>query len=85
MGASAYPRSSRGKESRILLPWIVHGPWLVEQHGHAVTLLEVSFGEAKRHLKQGDSMAMLLDQPWTVHNPGQKDARFLTATAPRIR
>jgi transcriptional regulator with XRE-family HTH domain len=47
--------------------------------------LDLRVGEALRHLKQGDCMAMLLDQSWTVRNPGQKDARFLTAIAPRTR
>jgi transcriptional regulator with XRE-family HTH domain len=44
--------------------------------------IDLWFGEAVRHLRQGDCMALLLDQTWTVRNPGQKDARFLTATAP---
>ena len=39
-------------------------------------------GETVRHLKQGDCMAMMLDQPWTVLNTGAGDARYLTATAP---
>jgi transcriptional regulator with XRE-family HTH domain len=44
--------------------------------------IDVRFGRAVRHLRQGDCMAMLLDQSWTVCNPGQKEARFLGATAP---
>ena len=47
--------------------------------------IELRFGEARRLLKQGDCMAMLLDQSWCVRNPGPRDARFLTATAPRTR
>lgn len=47
--------------------------------------VDLRIGEAVRHLKQGDCMAMLLDQPCALRNPGQKDARFLTATAPRAR
>jgi transcriptional regulator with XRE-family HTH domain len=44
--------------------------------------LDLGSGATVRHLKQGDCMAMLLDQSWTVRNPGKKDARFLTAIAP---
>jgi transcriptional regulator with XRE-family HTH domain len=47
--------------------------------------IDLGFGESVRHLKQGDCMAMLLDQTWIVRNPGPKDARFLIATAPRTR
>jgi transcriptional regulator with XRE-family HTH domain len=43
--------------------------------------IDLRFGEAVRHLRQGDCLAMALDQSWTLRNPGQKDARFLSATA----
>jgi transcriptional regulator with XRE-family HTH domain len=47
--------------------------------------IDLGFGEAVRHLRQGDCIAMLLDQTWVVRNRGPKDARFLVASAPRTR
>jgi transcriptional regulator with XRE-family HTH domain len=62
------------------------GPTIRQQQLWVLSgLIELRLGEAVRHLKQGDCVAMLLDQPCALRNGGPKDARFLTATAPQKR
>ncbi len=47
LATSQSDRRSRGQEARVLLPGIAHGPGLIEQQGHAVTLPEVTHGLTK--------------------------------------
>jgi hypothetical protein len=44
--------------------------------------IDLRLGELARHLGQGDCVAMVLDRPCAVRNPGPCNARLLTATAP---
>jgi hypothetical protein len=41
--------------------------------------LELRAGGDTTSLAAGDCMAMTLDRPITVHNPGDRDARYLVA------
>ncbi len=44
--------------------------------------IDIRLGELGRRLVQGDCIAIALDRPCAVRNPGRYSARLLTATAP---
>ncbi|HVY69845.1 MAG TPA: XRE family transcriptional regulator [Verrucomicrobiae bacterium] len=39
--------------------------------------MDITVGEARHQLREGDCLAMQLDGPTMFHNPGQKPARYL--------
>lgn len=61
-----------------------HGNALVHQQIWMLAgQVEIRLGEQICHLREGDCMAMSLDSPFTLHNSGKKEARYLAAWAPR--
>jgi uncharacterized cupin superfamily protein len=47
--------------------------------------IDITLGRERHRLREGDCMAMLLDQPTMFHNPTRKRARYAAVIATEIR
>ena len=43
--------------------------------------MEITLGKERHRLREGDCLAMQLDQPILFHNPAQKPARYAVVIA----
>jgi transcriptional regulator with XRE-family HTH domain len=72
----AFPAGARVAYDAPSLPQPMHQEiWLIQGR------MQISIGASTHDLREGDCVAMRLDQPIAFHNPGTKTARYLVASA----